>query len=106
MNEHLKGNQHGPIRYDDSFKQNALNLITEQKMSVKQISEELGVSTDSLRHWLKKSGLNPTVENRGNLMSKKIRDLENEVKTLKKELEQKKEVIDVLKKSIGIIYSP
>ena len=106
MNEHLKGNQHGRIRYEDAFKQNALSLITEQKMSVKQVSMELGVSTDSLRHWLKKSGLNPTVEKRGNLMSKKIHDLENEIKNLKKEVEQKNEVIDVLKKSIGIIYSP
>ena len=39
-------------------------------------------------------------------MNKKIRDLENEVKNLKKEVEQKNEVINVLKKSIGIIYSP
>ncbi len=38
MNEHLKGNQHGRIRYDESFKQNALSLITEKKMSVKQVS--------------------------------------------------------------------
>jgi transposase len=106
MNEHLKGNQHGRIRYDESFKQNALSLITEKKMSVKQVSEELGVSADSLRAWLKKTGLNPKAENRGNLMIKKIRDLEFEIKNLKKELEQKNEVIDVLKKSIGIIYSP
>ena len=56
MNEHLKGNQHGRIRYDESFKQNALSLITEKKMSVKQLSEELGVSADSLRAWLKKTG--------------------------------------------------
>ena len=70
MNEHLTGNQHGRIRYDD-----ALCLITEQKMSVRQVSAELGVSMDSLRHWLKKSGLNPKIENRGNLMSKKMRSL-------------------------------
>ena len=56
MNEHLKGNKYGSIRYDDSFKQNALSLITEQKMSVKQVSEELGVSTDTLRNWLQKAG--------------------------------------------------
>ena len=39
MNEHLKDNQHGRIRYDDAFKQNTLSLITEQKMSLKQVSE-------------------------------------------------------------------
>ena len=54
-NEHLKGNQHGRIRYDDAFKQNALSLITEQKMFVRQVSAELGVSMDSLRHRLKNS---------------------------------------------------
>ncbi|MBR6013964.1 MAG: transposase [Selenomonadaceae bacterium] len=106
MNEHLKGNKYGRIRYDDSFKQNALSLITEQKMPLKQVSKELGVSTDTLRTWIKKAGLNPAVENRSSLMNKKIRDLEFEIKNLKKELAQKNDVIDILKKSIGIIYSP
>ena len=106
MNEKIKGNQNGRIRYDEAFKQGALKMIVEQKMPVKQVSEELGVSVDSLRHWLKKSGLNPAAENRGNLQSKRIQTLESEIKTLKRELEKKNEVIVILKKSIGIIYNP
>ena len=46
----MKGNQNGRIRYDEAFKQGALKMIVEQKMPVKQVSEELGVSVDSLRH--------------------------------------------------------
>ena len=61
---------------------------------------------DSLRHWLKKSGLNPAAENRGNLQNKKIHALESELKSLRKELEKKDEIITILKKSIGIIYNP
>lgn len=106
MNEKMKGNQNGRIRYDDDFKQGALKMIVEQKVPMKQVSEELGVSIDSLRHWLKKSGLNPAAENRGNLQLKRIQVLESELKSLKKELEKKNEVIDILKKSIGIIYNP
>ena len=106
MNEKMKGNQNGRIRYDDDFKQGALKMIVEQKMPMKQVSEELGVSMDSLRHWLKKSGLNPAPENRGNLQNKKIHALESELKSLRKELEKKDEIITILKKSIGIIYNP
>lgn len=35
------------------------SLITSKKMPLKQVSEELGVSTDTLRTWIKKAGLNP-----------------------------------------------
>ena len=94
----MKGNQNGRIRYDDDFKQGALKMIVEQKMPMKQVSEELGVSMDSLRHWLKKSGLNPAPENRGNLQNKKIHALESELKSLRKELEKKDEIITILKK--------
>ena len=57
---------------------------------------------DSLRHWLKKSGLNPAPENRGNLQNKKIHALESELKSVRKELEKKDEIITILKKSIGL----
>ena len=82
MNEKMKGNQNGRIRYDDDFKQGALKMIIEQKMPMKQVSEELAVTMDSLRHWLKKSGL-------------KIHALESELKSLRKELEKKDEIITI-----------
>lgn len=46
----MTGNRNGRIRYDDDFKQGALKMIVEQKLPMKKVSEELGVSIDSLRH--------------------------------------------------------
>ena len=43
MNEKMKENQNGRIRYDDAFKQGAINMIVEQKMPLKKVSQELGV---------------------------------------------------------------
>lgn len=43
MNEKMKGNQNGRIRYDEAFKQGAINMI--EKMPLKKVSQELGVNT-------------------------------------------------------------
>ena len=95
-----------PPRYDNAFKQVAIRMVTEQKLPVKQVASKLGICIDTLRSWLKKSGLNPVAENRNNTLSKKLRDLEAQIRNLNKQLEHKNEVIDTLKKSIGIISHP
>ena len=96
----------GRIRYDNAFKQGAISMITEQHIPLKEVSKELGVSTDSLRTWLRNSGFNPNSENRDNNQNKKIHELEAKIRSLEKKLTQKDEVINVLKKSIGIICNP
>ncbi len=106
MNEKMKGNQNGRIRYDDAFKQGAINMIVEQKMPLKKVSQELGVSTDSLRTWLRNANFNPVDKNSNNNLTKKVRDLEAQIKLLQKEISKKDEAIEILKKSIGIIYNP
>ena len=105
-NEKMKGNQNGRIRYDDAFKQGAINMIVEQKMPLKKVSQELGVSTDSLRTWLRNANFNPVDKNSNNNLTKKVRDLEAQIKSLQKEISKKDEAIEILKKSIGIIYNP
>ena len=101
-----KAKINGRIRYDNAFKQGAISMITEQHLSIKEASKELGVSTDSLRTWLRNFGFDPKVENRDNSQAKKIHELEAKIRSLEKKLEHKDEVIAVLKKSIGIICNP
>ncbi len=94
------------IRYDDSFKQGAINMVIEQKVPVVQAAKELGITDDTLRHWLKNAGLNPNSESKNNNLIRKIRELEAQLKAIKAENEQIKEANEILKKSIGIICNP
>ena len=73
-------------------------------MPIKEVSKELGFSTDSLRTWLKNAGLNPNSANKENNQAKRICELEDKLKAARKQLQLKDEVISILKKSIGIIY--
>lgn len=96
----MKGNQNGRTRYDDAFKQGAINMIVEQKMPLKKVSQELGVFTSHFANF------NPVDKNSNNNLIKKIRELESQIKSLQKEISKKDKAIEILKKSIGIIYSP
>ena len=94
------------IRYDETFKEGAIRMVTEQKIPVPQAAKELGITDDTLRNWLKKAGLNPKVESKNNYLLKKVRELEAQLKAKKVEVEQLKEANAILKKSIGIICNP
>ena len=92
------------IRYDDTFKEGAIKMVTE--IPVPQAAKELGITYDTLRNWLKKAGLNPKIESKNNYLLKKVRELESQLKAKKAENEQLKEANEILKKSIGIICNP
>ena len=49
---------------------------------------------------------NAVDKNSNNNLTKKIRELESQIKSLQKEISKKDEAIEILKKSIGIIYTP
>ena len=90
-----------PPRYDEAFKTGAIRLVTEQKGRPKEVAQELGICVDTLKSWLRRAGhdanTSPCAGNRS-----RERELEAEVKALKKTLAEKEETIDVLKKSVGI----
>lgn len=90
-----------PPRYDAAFKEGAVKLITEQGRTAVDVSKELGVSTDSLRAWLKAAGVSLGDANRSNKDAKRIRELEAQNRELRKQVAEKDGVIDVLKKSVG-----
>ena len=91
------------IRYDEAFKEGAINLILDQKKTVMEVSKQLGIAPDTLRNWLKKKGVEPRHQDRSSIEARKIKELEAQLKDLRKEIIEKDETISVLKKSIGIV---
>lgn len=65
-----------------------------------------GKGTDTLRSWLKAAGVQMGQADRQNRNARRERELEAEVRALRKKLAEKDEVIELLKKSIGIISKP
>ncbi|WP_301067437.1 transposase [uncultured Duncaniella sp.] len=95
-----------PPRYDDAFKAGAIRMVTEQGRQPVQVAKELGICIDTLRSWLKLSGIQMGQASRINREQQRIRELEAENRALRKQLGEKDEVIDVLKKSVGILSKP
>ena len=60
----------------------------------------------TIRNWLKASGIQPKETERQNRLERRQRDLEAENRALRKQLAQKDEVIEILKKSVGILSRP
>jgi len=46
-----------PPRYDEAFKTGAERLVTEQGRQHVEEAKELGICNDTLRNWLKASGI-------------------------------------------------
>lgn len=93
-----------PPRYDDAFKEGAVRMVVEQHRPVRQVSADLGICVDTLKNWVKHSGhagssVPPAKPDR-------VRELEAENRALRRELAEKSEAVDVLKKSLGILSKP
>ncbi len=95
-----------PPRYDEAFKTGAVRMVTEQGRPSTEVAKELGICIDTLRSWLKAAGVQAGQADRQNRDSRRTRELEAEVHALRKQLAEKDEVIDVLKKSVGILSRP
>ncbi len=95
-----------PPRYDEAFKAGAVSMVTEQGRPSREVANELGICIDTLRNWLKAAGVQLGQTDRQNRDNRRLRELEAENRTLRKQLAHKDEVIDILKKSVGIISNP
>ncbi len=69
--------------------------MTEQGRQPTDVAKKLGSCIDTLRSWLKASGIQMGKASRETREQQRIRDLEAEVRTLRKQLVEKEEVIDV-----------
>ena len=67
---------------------------------------DIGICIDTMRSWLKASGVQMGEASRQNREQQRIRELEAEVRGLRKQLVEKEEGIDILKKSVGILSKP
>ena len=96
-----------PPRYDEAFKAGAVRMVTEQGRPSREVAAELGICIDTLRSWLKAAGApSPGQADRQNRDARRLRELEAEIRALRKKLEEKDGVIDILKKSVGILSKP
>ncbi len=95
-----------PPRYDEAFKSGAVRMVTEQGRQPSEVARDLGICIDTLRSWLKAAGIQMGQASRLNREQQRIRELEAENRALRKQLGEKDEVIDVLKKSVGILSKP
>ena len=95
-----------PPRYDEAFKAGAVRMVTEQGRQPTEVAKDLGICIDTLRSWLKATGIQMGQASRQNREQQRIRELEAENRALRKQLGEKDEVIDILKKSVGILSKP
>ena len=95
-----------PPRYDKAFKAGAVKMVTEQGLSMRSAAADLGICIDTLRSWVRASGSEPSSLERYNRDNRRQRELETEIRALRKQLAEKDEVISVLKKSVGILSTP
>lgn len=85
-------------RYDEAFKAGAVRMVTEQRREPKKVARDLGICIDILRSRLKGAGMQVGQVSRHNRDQQCIRKLEAELRSLRKQLGEKDEVIDILKK--------
>lgn len=85
-------------RFDEEFQRDAVRMLESGERTVKQLSQELGVSIWSLKRWSKCFG------NRGERRAvKQASELELENAKLRRELETVSRQRDILKKALGIL---
>ena len=89
-------------RYDAAFKAGAVQLVVEQGRVRKEVAHELGICDDTLKNWLKAAGKQPAAAEANNRDARRIKELEAQLRDARKQITEKDEGIDVLKKSVGI----
>jgi len=87
-------------RYDDEFKVGAVKLMVEKGLAIGAVAKDLGVSEPALRRWVRAS------TEPADATTKRLAELEAQNKNLKKELENTKDTVEVLKKSVAIFIKP
>ena len=95
-----------PPRYDEASRRGSADGHRAGRPS-REVAAELGICIDTLRSWLKAAGApSPGQADRQNRDARRLRELEAEIRALRKKLEEKDGVIDILKKSVGILSKP
>lgn len=84
------------IRYSEEFKAGAIKLVLENKQSIAEVCRNLGVSRNAMDRWL------AAERDRHDDEKMKLRDLEAEIRKLRKEKEDLEDTVEILKKAAAI----
>ena len=93
-------------RYDEAFKTGAVKMVVEQQRPSREVAAELGICIDTLRNWLKATGVQAGSADRQGREHRRMKELEAENRQLRKQLAEKTEAVEILKKSVGILSKP
>jgi len=89
-------------RYDEAFKRSAVELWLQGGQSAAQIAADLGITTQSLKHWKKQLAVLPAT----GPGQRSVPQLEEENRRLRRAVRHLAQQRDILKKTLGIISSP
>jgi len=85
--------------YDAEFKRDALKLVTEGGRRASEVAKGLGINENLIYRWIKQQAEDP----RNSFPGKgRLKPEDEEIRQLKKELQDTKEERDILKKVVGI----
>jgi transposase len=88
-------------RYEDSFKQEAVRLVTEEKRSPSEVERNLGIPQGLLCKWIQKTEAHPADPFPGK--GHQTKDPRNQqIRKLQRELAYALEERDILKKAIAV----
>jgi len=82
-------------KYTDEYKQEAVNLVVEQGYGVSEAARNLGINDNQLRRWVKERAGDKGTETD----SAKLTAEQEEIRSLKKEVERLKMEREILKKA-------
>jgi len=89
-------------QYSAEFKQDAVNYYRKSGKSIKEAAEDLQISRSSLNNWIQNvKQHNGTIDSRGS--GNYSSDSQKEIARLKRELKNKEDALEILKKAIGIL---
>lgn len=89
-------------KYSKEFKQDAINLYQTSDRTVEEVASDLKIGKSTLGKWIREAKSNGgSVKHRGS--GNYSNDAEKEIARLKKQLRDKEDALEVLKKAISIL---
>ena len=83
-------------RYSEEFKQGAIKLVLENKQSIAEACRNLGVSRNAMERWLAAEADSHDDD------KVRMRQMEAEIRQLRKEKEDLEDTVEILKKAAAI----
>ena len=85
--------------YTKEFKLEAVHLVTEQGMSVKQVAEDLSINRSNINRWIRQYQQDAQQAFPGH---GRMKESDEQLRQLRRELARVKQERDILKKAVAI----